>query len=137
MNAPRFPPDDPREWLNRAQSSLLKAQVSAMTPGIYLEDACFDAQQAAEKALKAVLLSRQARFPYTHDLVQLLAHLEESGLALSSEIRRAAILSDYAVATRYPSLSEPVTTDEYEEALRIAEHVLAWARTVVQKDETT
>jgi HEPN domain-containing protein len=37
MNTPRFSPDDPREWLNRAQSSLLKAQVSAVVPGIYLE----------------------------------------------------------------------------------------------------
>ena len=44
----RFPPDDPREWLNRAKSNL--AQARARVPGAYLEDLCFGAQQAAEKA---------------------------------------------------------------------------------------
>jgi hypothetical protein len=42
----RLPPDDPREWLNRARSSLTKARQGAAFPEIYLEDLCFDAQQA-------------------------------------------------------------------------------------------
>ncbi len=42
----RRPPDDPREWINRARSNLVRAQ--AILPGVYLEDLCFDAQQAAE-----------------------------------------------------------------------------------------
>jgi uncharacterized protein len=33
--APRFPPDDPREWLNRARSNLRRAAVPA--EGVYLE----------------------------------------------------------------------------------------------------
>ena len=37
--------DDPREWLNRARSNLERAQTTL--PGVYLEDLCFDAQQAA------------------------------------------------------------------------------------------
>lgn len=131
MNALRFPPDDPREWLNRAHSSLLKARVAATTPGIYLGDVCFDAQQAAEKALKAVLLYRERQFPYLHDLAQLLALIEQTGLDLSPEIRRVAILSDYAVATRYPGVAEPVTRDEYEEALQLAERVVLWARDII------
>ena len=32
----RYPPEDPREWLNRAQSSLILAR--AEEPGIYLEE---------------------------------------------------------------------------------------------------
>jgi hypothetical protein len=40
----RFPPDDPREWLNRAQSNLAQAKVGAGIPGVYLEDLCFNAQ---------------------------------------------------------------------------------------------
>ena len=51
MNPPeRFPPDDPREWLNRAGSNL--AMAKNRTPGAYLEDLCFQGQQAAEKAVK-------------------------------------------------------------------------------------
>ena len=52
----RFPHDDPREWLNRARSNLARAR--QRIPGTYLEDACFDAQQAAEKAVKGLLLAR-------------------------------------------------------------------------------
>ncbi|MBI3799108.1 MAG: HEPN domain-containing protein [Deltaproteobacteria bacterium] len=61
MPPERFPPDDPREWLNRARSNLSRAK--AKTPDIYLEDLCFDAQQAAEKAIKAVLLKQGVSFP--------------------------------------------------------------------------
>ena len=50
MNPPeRFSPDDPREWLNRARSNLALAK--NRIPGAYLEDLCFEAQQAAEKAI--------------------------------------------------------------------------------------
>jgi hypothetical protein len=48
MPRERFAPDDPREWLNRARSNL--AQASVRLPEVYLEDLCFQAQQAAEKA---------------------------------------------------------------------------------------
>ena len=37
-----------------------------------LEDLCFDAQQAAEKAIKAILIYRGIAFPYVHDLGTLL-----------------------------------------------------------------
>ena len=46
----RFPPDDPREWMNRARSNLVLAKSRIL--GAYLEDLCFAAQQAAEKAIK-------------------------------------------------------------------------------------
>jgi len=63
MLSKRFPPDDPREWLNRAKSNLAKANIPSETSGIYLEDLCFDAQQAAEKALKSVLIHLDVQFP--------------------------------------------------------------------------
>ena len=72
MNPPeRFPPDDPREWLNRARSNL--AMAKNRVPGAYLEDLCFQAQQAAEKAVKAVMISRNIDFPYVHNLALLLS----------------------------------------------------------------
>lgn len=51
MSGERFPPDDPREWLNRARSNLAKAKGAYAIHEVYLEDLCFDAQQAAEKAI--------------------------------------------------------------------------------------
>jgi HEPN domain-containing protein len=51
----RYPPDDPREWLNRAHSNIVLAKnVNSAT--VYLEDLCYNAQQASEKAIKAVCI---------------------------------------------------------------------------------
>jgi HEPN domain-containing protein len=133
MPGERFPPDDPREWLNRAQSNLAKARSASGTPEVYLEDLCFDAQQAAEKAIKAVLIHLNVRFPYIHDLAQLLALIEGAGQSVSEPIRQAARLSEYAVETRYPGLSEPVTRQEYEEAISLAREVVRWAQEVIER----
>jgi HEPN domain-containing protein len=127
----RLPPDDPREWLNRARSSLTKAREGAAFPEIYLEDLCFDAQQAAEKAIKAVLLHLGVGFPYVHDLSLLLTRVEQAGQAVQEPVRAAAALTEYAVETRYPGVFEPVTQEEFEEAVRLAEVVLVWAQDVV------
>ncbi len=124
MSADRWPPDDPREWLNRARSNLIRAK--SQIPKVYLEDLCFDAQQAAEKAIKALLIHLEVRFPYTHDLAELLTLVEQAGQHIPEKVKRAAILSDYAVETRYPGPAEPVTQEEYEEAVAIAEEVVGW-----------
>jgi len=42
MPSERFAPDDPREWLNRANSNLALARSTAA--GAYLEDLCFEAR---------------------------------------------------------------------------------------------
>lgn len=131
MNVKRRPPDDPREWLNRAKSSLAKAREGISISGVYLEDLCFDAEQAAEKALKGLLIYLHQDFPYVHDLAALLAQVEEVGHNVPDRIKQAADLTDYAVATRYPSALEPVTQEEYEEAVAVAEEVVRWVDGVV------
>jgi hypothetical protein len=67
MARKRYPPTDPREWLNRARSNPALAK-SEDTVGAFVEDLCFEAQQAAEKAIKAVFVWRSLSFPYIHDL---------------------------------------------------------------------
>lgn len=121
----RFPPDDPREWLRRARSNLSRAK--ARIPEVYLEDLCFDAQQAAEKAIKALLVKRGIAFPYVHDIAYLLTLLEQTGLQIPDPVRRAEDLTRYAVVTRYPGVAEPVTESHYREALASAEVVVRWA----------
>jgi HEPN domain-containing protein len=125
MARKRLPPDDPREWLNRARSNL--ARTRKIIRGVYLEDLCFDAQQGAEKAIKAVFVRRGWAFPYTHDLSRLLALLERNGLKIPKYVRRAEDLTPFAVESRYPGLSGPVSTREYRTAVRIAEAVFRWA----------
>lgn len=128
----RFPPDDPREWLNRAYSNLVRAREGVRIPGVYLEDLCFDAQQAAEKAIKALLIHLNTPFPYVHDLALLLASVEQAGQGIPLTVRQAARLTRYAVVTRYPGLPEPVTREEYEEAVQIATEVVRWAQEMIR-----
>ena len=70
----RYPPDNPREWLNRANSNM--ARMRNVVPSTYLEDLCYDAQQASEKAIKAVFISRGILFRYVHDLAHQMSVLK-------------------------------------------------------------
>ncbi len=125
MRGQRRSPDNPAEWLGRAKSSLTLS--AAKTPGVLYEDLCFQAQQAAEKALKAVFVSRKIPYPYTHDINALLSGLEQNGITIPEPLWRAVTLTSYASNTRYPGTTTPVTKEEYTEAVRLAQDVLLWA----------
>jgi HEPN domain-containing protein len=125
MARKRRPPNDPREWLNRAQSNLARAQ--SPLPHAYLEDHCFDAEQAAEKAIKAVFMALGLAFPYIHDLGRLLTLLAQASVRIPKYVQEADQLTRFAVDARYPGLSSPVTKREHQRAVRIATRVLRWA----------
>lgn len=131
MSGDRFPPDDPREWLNRAHSNLVRAKEGVNIPGVYWEDLCFDAQQAAEKAIKAVLIALDVPFPYIHDLGRLLTLVAQEGREVLPSLRQAARLTRIAVVARYPGLPEAVTREEYEAAVAIAAEVVRWAAGII------
>jgi len=133
MSVRRSSPDDPREWLHRARSSLQHAR--ATHPQVYFEELCFDAQQAAEKGLKAVLLYKGLEFPYIHDLDRLLQLARHSGERINEVAGRAGELTRYAVRTRYPGLPGGVTEEDYREAFSIAESVVRWAEEIVLRKQ--
>jgi HEPN domain-containing protein len=72
-------PGSPQEWPARARGGLALARAPLPEGGFY-EDLCFHAQQAAEKALKALYLSRGWAFRYVHDLEELITGLRQHGL---------------------------------------------------------
>ena len=122
----------PHDWLRRAKSNLIRAK-QPKPEEVLWEDLCFDTQQAAEKALKAVLLARGIPFRFVHDIAELLTLLENQGVILSEEIKASAELTDYSVESRYPGPFEPVTEEEFNRALKIAETVVAWADSQIGK----
>jgi HEPN domain-containing protein len=122
-------PGEPGDWLRHAWSDLELARTTRNSK-ILLEDLCFHAQQATEKALKAVLIFRSMPFLRTHNIRALMDLLPED-LNLPEEAKKAPILTDYAVLTRYPGDLEPVTEEEYKEAVRI-EMVVQWAEKMVK-----
>ena len=122
----------PKEWLTRAKSNLLRAKEDIRLTGVFLEDLCFDAQQAAEKAIKGVLIHLGIPFPYVHDLAALLDLIEGAGQPIPKSVKEAGRLTRFAVVTRYPGLAEPVTREEYDRAVAIAEVVVEWAEGRIQ-----
>jgi HEPN domain-containing protein len=99
----------------------------------YLEDFCFDAQQAAEKAIKAVFMAHGLAFPYIHDLGRLLTLLVQGGVRVPKYVRDADQLTRFAVDARYPGLSSPVTSRDHRRVVRIASQVLRRATRQVER----
>jgi HEPN domain-containing protein len=131
MTRKRLPPDDPREWIGRAKSNLSVAR--SVIPGADWENLRFEAQQAAEKGIKAVFNQRRERFPFSHDLDRLLRLLETNGVRIPKYVNDAKELTDYAHLTRYPGRAAPVTRRQYRRAVGIATAVLRWAERQVGK----
>ena len=77
------------------------------------------------------MVSQAIPFPRTHNITTLLDLLPQ-GMVPPSEVEAAASLTDYAVLTRYPGNFEPVTEEEYREAIYLAEAVIHWAETLIQ-----
>ena len=104
------------------------ALANSRISGAYLEDLCFDAQQAAEKAIKAVMIARDIDFPYVHDLGSLLTLLEENGETIPEAGRSRGDVAHH-IRHHYslPNVGSPVEEREYREAIAIAEEVVRWA----------
>jgi HEPN domain-containing protein len=84
-------------WLRLADEDIAMARL-ALDRRIYRQT-CFHAQQAAEKALKALLLVRQGTYPRTHSLEDLLA-FDTSG-ELDEWEEACQRLSQFYLTTRY------------------------------------
>ncbi len=83
----------------------------------------FFLQQAAEKALKALLIKKEDRFPKIHDLIRLgkLAGVNKDLLV------RCEILSFVYTETRYPDTEDgEYTKEEIEDYIIISEEIIKW-----------
>jgi len=128
-------PTDPKTWLTRAKSNLRLAEIGRRHPDILFDDLCFDAAQAAEKALKSMCVYLGIPFPKTHSLVHLMDLIEDSGFSIPEVVKEADVLTRYAVAARYPGLEEEVNETEYRRVMDLARRVVEWAETFIYKEE--
>ena len=131
MQREPFEPGTAEEWLRRARSNLRRAE-QPKPEGVCWEDLCFDAQQAAEKAFKAVLVKHGLRFRFVHDLGELIYQLRQGGIEVPSAVIESVELTEYAVEARYPGPFEPVTEEEYRRAVVLASRVVHWATEAVR-----
>lgn len=115
------------EWIRRARGNLARAKQPKPEEAFW-EDLCFDAQQAAEKAVKAVLVLRGIDFPRAHDIAELFALFGEG--EVPDDLWQADSLTEYAIVTRYPG-ARPASEEEYRRAVVLAERVMQWAEGII------
>lgn len=85
----------------------------------------FHAQQAIEKALKAVLVHAGIELRRTHDIAELLDAFADHGVALPPHADRVDELNPFAVAARYGIL-DPGPLDRQAARVWVRE-TIAWA----------
>ena len=124
-------PGSPLDWLVRARSDLALARMPLPADALY-EDLCFHAQQAAEKAIKAVYRAHRLEFRYTHDLADLLDALRAAGVTVPAPVAEAIALTEFAWLARYPGTGEPTTEPQHRQAVVLSERVVRWAEGAVE-----
>lgn len=102
--------------------------------GMVIKPALDQGRVIYTKWKKGSWISHNIPFRFVHDIAELLTGLEQNGINLPEQIRAAAELSDYAVETRYPGPMEPVSEEEYKEAVKIAETVVSWVEGLLKSN---
>lgn len=88
----------------------------------------FHAQQAVEKAIKAVLTKRAIEFPRTHNLAMLVELLRSNSLPLPPDADGLVRLTPFGAALRYDDgLGEDGTILAREWAIGVVSRLLDWA----------
>ena len=115
---------DPHEWLRFAHDDLAAARLLLTDAELPARMACFHAQQAAEKALKASLVQAAIQFRKTHDLAVLVALQPEP---VRSEVSNLDLqrLQQWAVDARYPADLPDITAGDAAAVVAIAEQIVA------------
>jgi HEPN domain-containing protein len=122
------------DWLDQARGDLEHARSDVA--GGFFDWACFSAQQAAEKAVKAVLQRRGAE-AWGHSVADLLDALG-AYVAVSDELREMGLELDKAyIPTRYPdahpagSPRRRYTRTEAERLTGYAEQILGFCQSLL------
>jgi HEPN domain-containing protein len=89
----------------------------------------FHAQQAVEKALKAVLAAREIAYAKTHALGYLIGLVEANAIEAPVAVLNAGELSPWAVDFRYETDDEPAL--DRQATLALIEEIRDWARASV------
>ncbi len=123
MPSPRY-----RDWIAQARADLAWGRASLESG--FNPQACFVAQQTAEKALKALCYFRDFDIVKTHSVRRI-----TEALGIDGEILEAArLLDQYYIPTRYPDSLPEGTPQEYftKQQARLA---LEYAEKIIAKVE--
>lgn len=132
--------EDVKTWLSFAQMDFESAKYLYKAP-FYpkpLNIICYHCQQAAEKAVKALIIyfGSQGGMPKIHDISFLLNQIkniveEKTGIKVENDLLTIAnSLSKYGVASRYPNEME-IDEKQTRKALEDSEMIFKWVENVI------
>lgn len=123
------------DWLEKSEKHLKSSK-------ILFEHDCgndivaFHCQQAAEKALKALILYYYSSLESGHSLIYLCKKLGEKASELLNKLKDCAFLNQYYIETRYLNENAViVTNDEAIECIKIAEDILSIVNAKIKEVE--
>lgn len=127
--APDSPAVEAKRWLALALDDILTAQTILGHQDRALRNAAFLAQQAAEKALKAVLIAHQLLVPRVHDLVALARLLPVP----VTDLNEAALeeLTEWATQGRYPADLPEAGKHEVARLVQLSMDVVAFVQRAI------
>ena len=114
--------------LTAARSDLRAAKALAADTDQANDVIGFHAQQAVEKAIKAVLVTSGKEIPYTHDIAFLLDMVAGDVTPTPEAVAQADWLTPWAVAARYGPLVTPL---DRKAAIVVADGAVGWATGIV------
>jgi HEPN domain-containing protein len=91
-----------KEWLSKANEDCRVAERELAAEPPAFAAVCFHAQQAVEKAMKAILVDFSVDFPRTHDLKFLLDLIKTENEAFNEIAEDLIALSVSGIEVRYP-----------------------------------
>ena len=125
-------------WIRQAQNDLAMAEFARS--GQFYAQACYHCSQAAEKALRGLLIGLGQEPPRSHSLERLVDALADMGLEVES-LRALPLksLSRMTTATRYPD-ADGVPADlfdqrDYDLALGVAKSVLETVTKILEDED--
>ena len=128
-------PDRSKDWLAQAKRDLNHAVNSCEDADF--EWSCFSAQQAAEKAVKAVFLHLHGE-GWGHSVYGLLNALNDKVMVSEGLLESAKILDKHYILTRYPNgfdsgmPGDYYTENEAQEAIRNAREIIKFCEGCVR-----
>lgn len=124
------PKENGLRWLSQAEHDLASA-INNLEKVKFYSDACFMAEQASQKALKAYLFSKGERYVLSHSVKQLVDFCIRYDTKFSHLTEYGMILDKYYIPTRYPDALAPpavpyqsYTEKEAREAVKYAEEII-------------
>jgi len=118
--------EDPvKTWFKFAERDLRSARKNYEIGEYHVS--AFLAQQAVEKALKALHIKKTGDFPKIHDLTRLARTIS----APNEIVRLCAEITPAYTATRYPDVAEDFSREEVDELIKSAEKVIEWVKKLI------